>query len=200
LGAIGNRGRTAASPSRRQTRQRRLLTCCFVSWRGDSNPQPAVYKTAGNRPPGTGECGPCSSRRVGRPASTLLTSRVLAGGIDKRNDMRPHHPRPVDSMSGARPRRRLGAAALHGTTRPTASSFIGRKARHQRLDQQAWRGSEQCCSGPLSGVSRIRADLGRAYRRWGCQPCRPWRAGSHRRSVALPGRSGSGAAPQVRTQ
>jgi hypothetical protein len=68
---------------------------------------------------------------------------------DKRNDIRPLHPRPVDSMSGARPRRRLGAAALHGTTQPSASSFIGRKARHQRLDQQAWRGSEQCCSGPL---------------------------------------------------
>jgi hypothetical protein len=68
---------------------------------------------------------------------------------DKRNDIRPLHPRSVDSMSGARPRRRLGAAALHGTIQPSASSFIGRNARHQGLDQQAWRGSEQCCSGPL---------------------------------------------------
>jgi hypothetical protein len=34
-------------------------------------PGSAVYKTAGNRPPGAGECCPCSSRQIGRPASTL---------------------------------------------------------------------------------------------------------------------------------
>ena len=36
-------------------------------------------------------------------------------------------------MSGARPSRRLGAAAPLGTTRPSASSYIGQTARHRRL-------------------------------------------------------------------
>jgi hypothetical protein len=38
---------------------------------GGSNPQPAVYKTAADRPPRTGACSPCSSRRMGCPASAL---------------------------------------------------------------------------------------------------------------------------------
>jgi hypothetical protein len=46
----------------------------------DSN-LPAVYKTAGNRLWRTGPCCPCSSGRMGRPASTLLTGRVTAGGM-----------------------------------------------------------------------------------------------------------------------
>jgi arginase len=32
-----------------------IKACTFGSWRGDSNPQPAVYKTAGNRPRGPAE-------------------------------------------------------------------------------------------------------------------------------------------------
>jgi hypothetical protein len=41
------------------------------SWPGDWNPQPAVYKTAANRPPRAGTWSSCSSGQMGRPASTL---------------------------------------------------------------------------------------------------------------------------------
>jgi hypothetical protein len=57
------------------------VTCGVWSWRRDSNPEPAVYKTAANRPPGTSEYCPCSSGQVGRPASTLLWGRVVPGGM-----------------------------------------------------------------------------------------------------------------------
>jgi hypothetical protein len=57
----------------------------------------------------------------------------------------------VRSMSGARPSRRLGAAAPLGTTRPSASSFIGRNSaapkaadqgetRHQAPEVSWWGG------------------------------------------------------------
>jgi hypothetical protein len=59
----------------------RAVSCTVGSWRGDSNPQPAVYKTAADRPPRTGPCGPCCSGRVGRPANALLTGRVAPGGM-----------------------------------------------------------------------------------------------------------------------
>ena len=51
------------------------------SWRGDSNPQPAVYKTAADRPRRPGEWSPGSSGRAGRPASALQWGRVAPGGM-----------------------------------------------------------------------------------------------------------------------
>jgi hypothetical protein len=47
-------------------------------------PGSAVYKTGADRPPGAGACCPCSSRRVGRPASALLTAQVVPGGMTTR--------------------------------------------------------------------------------------------------------------------
>jgi hypothetical protein len=41
----------------------------------------AGYKTAADRPRRAGECGPCSARRRGRPASALQSGRVAPGGM-----------------------------------------------------------------------------------------------------------------------
>jgi hypothetical protein len=73
--------RTSESHPAKQDRLCRPVTCRFGSWRGDSNPQPAVYKTGANRPRRTPECCPGSSGRGGRPASALLTGRVVPGGM-----------------------------------------------------------------------------------------------------------------------
>src|ERR671914_756449 len=51
----------------------RPANCTLASWRGDSNPRPAVYKTTADRLRRAGACCPGSSGRMGRPASTLLT-------------------------------------------------------------------------------------------------------------------------------
>jgi hypothetical protein len=58
---------------------------------GGLNPQPAVYKTGADRPRRAGGCCPCSSGRAGRPASALLTGRVVAGGMTSRMTCRPLH-------------------------------------------------------------------------------------------------------------
>jgi hypothetical protein len=44
-------------------------------------PGSAVYKTAADRPPRAGLCCPCSSGRMRRPASALLSGRVALGGM-----------------------------------------------------------------------------------------------------------------------
>jgi hypothetical protein len=46
--------------------------------------RPSDYESAGSRPPGAGMYSPCSSRRVGRPASALLTGRVCWDGMTER--------------------------------------------------------------------------------------------------------------------
>ena len=80
-----------------------------------SNPVPAIYKTAGNRPPSAGVCCPCSSGQVGRPASTLLTGRVAPGGMTKRMTARPPTV-AADGIDTSPPWR--GASSLRRRGRP----------------------------------------------------------------------------------
>jgi hypothetical protein len=46
-----------------------------------SKQRAADYKTAASRPRSAAECCPCSSGRMGRPASALLSGRVAPGGM-----------------------------------------------------------------------------------------------------------------------
>jgi hypothetical protein len=70
----------AAFAAARQAAQAELLCELAGGW----NPQPAVYKTPENGPPGTGGCCPCSSRQIGHPARSLLSAPVLADGMTVR--------------------------------------------------------------------------------------------------------------------
>jgi hypothetical protein len=87
--------RTSESHPAKQDRLCRPVTCRFGSWRGDSNPQPAVYKTGANRPRRTPECCPGSSGRGGRPASALLTGRVAPGGMTSGMTSWPSRPKRI---------------------------------------------------------------------------------------------------------
>jgi hypothetical protein len=60
-----------------------LISHILESMQG-SHPDAAVYKTVVNRPAGTAECCPCSSRRVGRPGSAGLSCGVARGGMTSR--------------------------------------------------------------------------------------------------------------------
>jgi hypothetical protein len=64
-----------------QARQE-LQACELRFWElaGDSNPQPAVYKTGADRPRRTGLCSPCRSGQMLHPASAVLSCGVSRGG------------------------------------------------------------------------------------------------------------------------
>jgi hypothetical protein len=113
--------RTSESHPAKQDRLCRPVTCRFGSWRGDSNPQPAVYKTGANRPRRTPECCPGSSGRGGRPASALLTGRVAPGGMTSGMTSWPSRPRGSASVSAG-----CGAWLSDGRTSvaPSLEAFL----------------------------------------------------------------------------
>jgi hypothetical protein len=122
-------GRRAAHPrseaGRAHLRRERDLRTLKLA--GGLEPQPAVYKTADNRPPGAGSCSPCSSRRMDCPASALLSARVVPRWKDNGNDMPLPSPAAHSRIDGVR---LVNGATALGAARPrwVAWSRCGRAA------------------------------------------------------------------------